>query len=469
MTRDERQDLSVAKFLKTGGCGTLEAVTAFGKTRVALRLIKHMRRKHPTRTVLVVVPTEPLRDQWLDVLKTWGLLDNTQVVIINTVIKNRYIVDFAVIDEIHRTGAESFQHVFDAVDYRFILGLTGTLKRADKRQHIITSRCPVFDRITLGMAKANGWVSQYLEINLGLDLPEDHQLWYDELEDKYNKCMDIFQWDFGLMADCAKPNKPKLVKDLKGNISFSDSAAAKYARSNGWTGNSAYQAYNLMSGGRRKNLWEGTTPHPYHPDYLNIMAINGIRYIGKIRDFINNHTSKLEAAIQIVSLFEKKTITFAESTAIADELTKRINLLHPFPFAKSYHSDIPPIIVGGKKLSKKATRAYILESFKINDCTFLNTAKMLDEGMDDVNIDQGIRIAGSSSARQQTQRRGRVIRLKEGKFALFWNIYLKRTKEVDWLKRAQNYAEDVLWADSVNEVKEILEEIDEREASTGVL
>jgi superfamily II DNA or RNA helicase len=469
MTRDERQDISCNKFIATGGCGTLEAVTAFGKTRVALRLIKHMRRSIPHRSVLVIVPTEPLRDQWLDVLKAWGLLDNSQVVIINTAVKNKYTVDFLIIDEIHRCGADTFQHIFDAVTYRFILGLTGTLKRADRRQFIITAKCPVFDRIPLSIARANGWVSNFLEINLGLEMSEDEWAYYNDLEQKYNKCMDLFQWDFGLMADCGKTNRPKMVKDLKGNISFSDSPAAKYARSNGWTGNSAYQAYNLVLSGRKRDLWQGVKPHPYHPDYLNIMAINGMKYIGKIREFINNHTSKIEAAVQILSVFDKKTITFAENTAIADELTKRINLLHPFPLAKSYHSDIPPIIVGGKKLSKKATRAYILESYKLNECTFLNTAKALDEGMDDESTDQGIRLAGSSSARQQTQRRGRVIRLREGKFALFWNIYLKRTKEQDWLKRAQNYAEDVLWVDSVNEVKEILEEIDEREASTGVL
>lgn len=465
MTRDDRQELSINKFIATGGCGTLVAVTAFGKTRVALHLIKYTRRTVPTRKVIIIVPRENLKEQWEEQLRRTGLDAHTEVVIINTAVKRVYECDLLIIDEIHRAAAETFVKVFEAVKYRFVLGLTGTLKRLDKRHVIIEEKCPVFDVITLREARANGWVSDFLEVNLGLDLPHEDQIWYDEVEEKYNKAMDMFDWDFGLMSRCTKSIKPSGPKTTPEGIVYTDPPAVAHARKKGWKGPSTYTAWQKYLDGEKE--WWGTDfLSPYHPKKMNLIAIGGVKGIVKLRRFINNHPSKIEAALEILQKFERKTITFAESTAIADELTKRLNAILPFPLAKSYHSALPSIIVAGKKLSKKATGEYILESFRLNDCTYLNTAKAVDEGADFPEVTQGIRVAGTSSPTQQTQRRGRIIRAMEGKFALMWNIYLKRTKEPGWLKRAQNYSDDVLWVEGIDDVLEILREADERETDS---
>lgn len=454
-TRDDRQELSVKKFIATGGCGTAVMTTGFGKTRIALQLIKYMRRTITSRKVIIIVPRENLKEQWEEQLKKASLDTHTEVVIINTASKHTYECDFLIIDEIHRTGGETFFKVFNNVKYRFVLGLTGTLKRLDKRHVLIEEKCPIFDVITLKEARANGWVSDFLEVNLGLDLPFADKIIYDCEDEAYNKAMDLFGWDFNLMASCTKSIKPL---SPVGTI-YKDPAAVAHARKKGWVGPSAYTAWQRMRDGKREaDWWDHDFMNPYHPKKVNIIALNGVRGIQRIRKFINNHPSKIEATLEILSKFERKTITFAESTAIADELTKRLNAIHPFPLAKSYHSAVKPYIDAGKKLSKKATREYILESFRLNDCTFLNTAKAVDEGADFPEVTQGIRVAGTSSPTQQTQRRGRIIRAMGGKFAIIWNIYLKGTKEVGWLKRAQNYSDDVLWVDNVDDILEILRE-----------
>jgi DNA or RNA helicases of superfamily II len=462
MTRDERQKTSVKKFIATGGRGCLVAVTAFGKTRIALHLIRHTRRSVPTRKAIVIVPTENLKEQWEEELRKEKLDAHSEVIIINTAIKRKLECDLLIIDEIHRTGAETFSRIFDTVKYRFILGLTGTLKRLDKKHKVIEEKCPVFDVISLKEARANGWVSDFLEVNLGLHLPPADLIWYKEIEEKYNKAMDLFDWDFGVMFKCGSSIKPLPPKKTREGTLYIDPPAVAVARSKGWKGNSAYTAWQkYMDGEREAEWWGHDFVHAYHPKKIAIIAVNGIRSISAIRKFVSNHPSKVTAALEILGKFERKTITFAESTAIADELTKKLNEIPPFPLAKSYHSALSPIIVAGKKLSKKATGHHVLESFRINDCTILNTAKKLDEGADFPSVTQGVRLAGTSSPTQQTQRRGRIIRAVEGKFALMWNIYLIDTMEVRWLKRSQNYSSDILWTENIDEVLEILHEADE--------
>ena len=59
-------------------------------------------------------------------------------------------------DEAHRMASESFLHVFQQVEYKFILCLTGTLERLDMRHILIEKYAPVCDRITLEEAEQNG-------------------------------------------------------------------------------------------------------------------------------------------------------------------------------------------------------------------------------------------------------------------------------------------------------------------------
>lgn len=52
--------------------------------------------------------------------------------------------------------AQTFSQVFQAVSYRYILCLTGTLERLDMRHLLLDKYAPVCDKITLGEAEDNG-------------------------------------------------------------------------------------------------------------------------------------------------------------------------------------------------------------------------------------------------------------------------------------------------------------------------
>ena len=99
MTRTERQQESVKRWLAHKGKGTIVAATGFGKSRCGLMIIKALLKKYPQFRILVVVPTEALQKQWLGHVDEWGFQFNVEVVIINTCIKHSWQCDMLIIDK----------------------------------------------------------------------------------------------------------------------------------------------------------------------------------------------------------------------------------------------------------------------------------------------------------------------------------------------------------------------------------
>lgn len=149
---------------------------------------------------MVVVPTHPLKDQWLDKLEERGLVNNARVEIVNTVIKLEWTCDLLILDEVHLFAADSFQKTFECVDYKNILCLTGTLERLDGKEVIIKKYAPVCDEVTLDVAIANGWVAPVKEylVLLDVDLTE-----YNELSKVFNQCFAYFNYEFDTAMSCS--------------------------------------------------------------------------------------------------------------------------------------------------------------------------------------------------------------------------------------------------------------------------
>ena len=192
VTRDERQKICLKKWLNSGGAATVVACTGFGKTRVALNLISAFVKRNDDSSILIVVPTEPLKEQWIDQLEKWNLINNARVEIINTVIKFDWTCDLLVLDEIHLMAAETFSKVFERVSYKNILGLTATFERLDGKEVLINKYASVCDTITIEEAEVNGWVL------LDVDLTE-----YNELCKVFNQCFAYFNFEFKTAMDCA--------------------------------------------------------------------------------------------------------------------------------------------------------------------------------------------------------------------------------------------------------------------------
>ena len=67
-----------------------------------------------------------------------------------------WVCDLLVIDEAHLMASETFSRIFECVNYKNILCLTGTLERLDGKEELIKKYAPVCDTITINEAEENG-------------------------------------------------------------------------------------------------------------------------------------------------------------------------------------------------------------------------------------------------------------------------------------------------------------------------
>lgn len=216
MNRTERQKLAIRRWLDSNGIGTIVAATGFGKTYMTCMLIKALYNKNPKLSVLIGVPTEVLKEQWLRELAKNQLFSVCKVEIFNTIVKNQYTVDLFVIDEIHCACSENNINMFKAVKYRYFLGLTATFERLDGKEDRLSEFTYVCDRINIKEAVDNNWLSDYRNYKVLIDV--DLSL-YHEWNQKFQSLFSIFNFEFNTVMSCI--SRPGF--------------ASKYAKKTGWS------------------------------------------------------------------------------------------------------------------------------------------------------------------------------------------------------------------------------------------
>lgn len=445
--------------------GTLEAVTGFGKTYTSLlganRFFTTLKeagnlsyyKQNYDYMLVVVVPTDYLREKWrADLhrhnLVSWG---NVRVDTVHNLIKENISTAMLILDELHMyvgEDAEQFPKVFQKVKTKAVYGLTATLGYDGIMRDLVDSFCPVIDVVNTQEALDNGWVSDHVIYNLGIEMPESDKREYSKLNKKFHKYFSTFGHDFDRARRCASD----------------EDYARRYAIS--------------------KN---------YDTEYVQIRAWNFMRIMRKRKDFLYNAPVKLDVCEQIVSRFpDRKTITFSQSTDFADQLASRLG-----DRAVAYHSSLSTqirdendtVIAIAKKIKQGgSTRTVyvdedgnqyswseIKEAYPDSDLTRMGktrlrkealkkfgdnrykvqvmcTAKALDVGLDIPDIDMGIVASGTSTTRQNIQRNGRVIRYVEGKQAIIIQLYILDSQDEKWLERRQEDNPNVKWIYDIDQI-----------------
>ena len=393
LRRLKRQQEVIDKWTKAGRKGTLEAVTGFGKTFVALLILQEMNELMPTGKALIIVPTQNLKQQWEEQITNMHIT-NASVMVINSAVKMEHNCDLLILDEIHNYMSDVFSSIFACTEYRYILGLTATLDKDDHRYHIIEKAAPVIDTIGLREAVRNEYVSQFQVFNLGLRMSEEEEAKYKEITDAYYKHFAIFNNRFHSAMRCMTDRQYLSVftRNLAG---WNEQQVLNSAR-----------AWNRAMNSRKQLIYQSAT--------------------------------KMEAARRLIEIFDVPTISFSESVKFANAINKTTQ-----PWSDVYHS----------KMSKFA-RQNVLDSFADNrtDIRVIHTARALDEGFDVKGIELAIVCSGTSTPRQDLQRTGRAIRFKEGKTGVIINLYLKDTQDEKWLKKRQSKSANIQWVHSVEEL-----------------
>jgi len=242
------------------------------KTKLAIDIINLLVEKNSDISILIVVPTEVLKEQWLEKLIENNLLGNCEIKIINSVIKTSQVVDLLVIDEIHGVPSEHFVKIFEVIKYKLLLGLTGTLERLDGKEEIIKKYAPVCDRVTIDEAEKNGWVSPLKEyvVMIKTDLTE-----YNELNRKFTASFAFFNFDFSIAMKCVQDAFFRRRWCKENNVNYKEASA---------------------------------------------MTFEWMRCLRLRKQFVQSHPKKIEIARKIINARkDKKILTFSATIADAEK------------------------------------------------------------------------------------------------------------------------------------------------------
>ncbi len=134
------------------------------------------------------------------------------------------------------------------------------------------------------------------------------------------------------------------------------------------------------------------------------IALNSVSKMEKLREILKNHT-------------DGRLFIFTEHNKLVHKISKEF--LIP---AITYRT-------AGKE------RTEILDRFRSGVYRAVVTSKVLDEGIDVPEADVGVILSGTGSERAFIQRLGRILRKKEGKEAILYEIISAETSEVNTAKR----------------------------------
>ena len=78
---------------------------------------------------------------------------------------------------------------------------------------------------------------------------------------------------------------------------------------------------------------------------------------------------------------------------------------------------------------RRSERTRALAGFRTGECPVLVSSQVLEEGFDVPDADLAIVVGGSGSPRRYVQRVGRVLRPRDGKHALIYELAVAETTE----------------------------------------
>lgn len=378
LSRTERQEQGVQRWVDNKLCGTLNWATGVGKTRGGLMAISRFLKKNPTKSVIIVVPSEPIQRQWNQELIDWNLFQQCSVKTMNDTSVNKYSCTLLVIDEIHKVGAPTLLNIFKNIQYTIILGLTATFERLDGKDEIISKKCPIVDTISVEEAIENKWLADYREYEVLIE-PEDIDV-YKEVNKEFYEHFSFFNYDFSLAMKCATDwkRRSELAKERCREDQSED-----------------FKTVNKQ---------------------ILVHAMGFSRTLQARKKYIYNHPKKIELTNLILEhRQDKKCITFSATIAMAEKI--------------KYGA-----VYSGKDSTKKGRMS--LQEFVQQDGGVLNTVMKLNEGFNCPDISVSVILGFNSSSTTKKQRVGRVIRQKEGKVAEVFTLVLKGTVEEEWFRKS---------------------------------
>ena len=195
ITLTETQNKVMEEWNKTKR-GVIQLPTAFGKTIIALEILKNPEYK----MICITTNTLHLIEQWKQELQKNDLLKN-RVVVVQTIqslykLKNQEF-DILIWDEGHRSISNKWWDFIKNNKFKYILILTATLQRDDKRHLLLKElNINVIADNSYNKGIQEKLVSDFLIINKSINLNQNEQETYERINDFIRNNYSKFNYDF---------------------------------------------------------------------------------------------------------------------------------------------------------------------------------------------------------------------------------------------------------------------------------
>lgn len=434
--------------------GATVYVMGFGKTYLAILIIKRLFKENPLTNIVIIVPANVL-NQWKEVIEE-NFYKKEQILISlytpHYIINNELKIqtDVLIVDEFHECYATELSKVIDKTYIRFEhnLGLTGTYEDKDRRHLKFKELFPVIDRIDEAEGIEKGYIAPYLEFNLAVTLTKEEEEKYDAFSTEIANNMSKFPKGYGLdlAGKCLSGGKDKKGKYYEGK-----SYVYAYAHKKGWRRDlDLDNPYNRQI----NDMWNPSKIFGYATGLFN--------NIRNRKNLLYNAQNKIKICIELCEKFNNlKTIVFSQSTNFADKLDLYLNDKEK-NVSVVYHSQLQTIMLPspktGKliKFGKTRLKKRAIERIKTGASRIICTASSLDKGFDVQDMGLGITASGTSNFNQYKQRGGRTKRIdvfNKDKIALLINLYVINSQEEKWLKNRQSKSNNKVYSvESVNDI-----------------
>ena len=431
-TRDKRQigllDKWINDFNYIGGfvCGT-----GFGKsTGVAMRGIKRI---IPTSTIFVV-PTLKLKDD-TEVLFNKAKLD-VKTLVINTASKNTnsYECDLLIIDEAHRSVAETFLNIFNTIKYKKLMWLTATVERSDNRHILLLEKAPLIDTVPLKECIVNGWTEPIEIFKVPIQLTKIERNRYLKLNDRFeyiktelgggnplNRAKDMLMYlDRNKWVTSNLTKEVFFVKTISNRFFKKDKNQISTLQKK-----IIAKGFQINEIGFNKFLaMNFTKPSKEHPIFKSaLLAKELYQVIRKRKELLYNAKNKIPKILELTKKHEDQ-YKFIIGQQI--DFLEEVKTLLPEKDTGIYHS----------KLKKKEKDEFFR---RFNDgrtkMKTLISAKSLIEGIDIPKLEIVIVSSFTASKINAIQLRGRIGRLFKDKKPIIYYLYCENSiEETSWLK-----------------------------------
>jgi len=387
--KDQEQKEHLEAWINNGCKGTSIAATGIGKTKMGLMAIEYVLSQDKNNKALIIVPTENLRDnEWPDEIKKWKLS------------KYRDRIDI-----------QCIQTVYKWKNYNCSILIVDEV------------------HTTLSYEYRNIYENNNFDNMYCLTATEPEN---DEYKKYLRSFAPIIKETDTLDALDLELVSPYIVYNL--GVSFTEEEVKDYNRYNALFNKATNELGGRFVAFDNATKWKNSSDKD-KAKWANIFYMA----MQKRKTICYNAEDKVRIIKEIVNKFPKrKGLIFSQSINFAEDLQDKLG-----EECITFHSKMK------LKEKRKALKDFGDGRTKVR---LISSVKALNAGLNVPECSLGICAAGSSKALDNIQRRGRVLRIIEGKQALYINLYVRGTQEVKWVRTRTKNDYNCKWVDTIDEV-----------------